>query len=423
MEYDLPRAMAYRIFHLKQNCLILGEAGTGKSYFAENGLDELMMDDTTVKITGDVESARKSGKGWQQLNEFTEGILHINNINPRMFDVIKSIGRFVIDEFNACDGLQLDLLHDVCCRVKLSDLPFGGIQYMFLGDPNQKKLSVGKSFSQTNCWNAIVNDKNCRVIYFTQNRRFNDPERLTELQNITPEQLINECRPESEASEFVPVLSSKSPRPSMKTHDVIAIDVIFFHKMDAESDVRKRGYGKDIPGYLTQTQFPRLKCEAEAIVRLKENDFVTCIKKSQWCKVEKGEILRFLGHSVQPHPSMKHLPAGIVVQDAEGKTFELGRESFSIHDHNGVIIGHRMQLPIKAGKQISLEFCRGITLHRGVIFRDHERLRHTKNYLYILVSRLPRKGLLYSDKSLHFNEQSNTQIVSLFDCNTWFELD
>ena len=185
---------ALTILKTGSNAFLTGEPGTGKSYIIAQFVDWLKEKGISFAVTAStgISAVAINGRtihSWSGIgikkfltSSDIQSIVHNENINER----IKETDVLIIDEISMLEGAVIDCIDIVCRNIKEApDLPFGGIQIVFVGDffqlpPVSKQgEDVIYAFSSTSWQKA-----ECVILYLTEQYRQNDTTLSTILQSI-----------------------------------------------------------------------------------------------------------------------------------------------------------------------------------------------------------------------------------------------
>ncbi len=158
---------ALDLIHDGQNTLITGPGGTGKSFLLERIVEDLETLDRKFGVTGSTGVAAVNVGGVTLHSWAGIGIgdsppsALVSNIrnNVPAFNRIKTTEILLIDEISMISGELLHKLDIVFKTIRENpDVPFGGIQMIFVGDFLQLPPVEGNFAFRATCWkNAKIN--------------------------------------------------------------------------------------------------------------------------------------------------------------------------------------------------------------------------------------------------------------------------
>jgi ATP-dependent DNA helicase PIF1 len=186
------------------NVFLTGEPGAGKTYTLNKFIDAAEAKRKSVAITASTGIAASHIGGvtihsWSGLGiaeELTEADLIRLSNNGRLVKRYRKTQVLVIDEVSMLHGARLDMVNAVAKKLRGSDLPFGGMQVILVGDlfqlpPVTRGSNVFDFVHLSNSWQEL----GLKVCYITeQHRQEGDDMLLALLQamrsnSITPEHL------------------------------------------------------------------------------------------------------------------------------------------------------------------------------------------------------------------------------------------
>ena len=130
------------------NVIIIGRAGTGKSFIAKEIMKSFLMSEKRFQLvcsTGIGCEVYKDEK-WPLSNALVFNSYFGIGLTRESFSkiveesVIKcktklsNIDSIIWDEFSMNSSRDLELINSVCCKVKNCDRAFGGVQFILVGD-------------------------------------------------------------------------------------------------------------------------------------------------------------------------------------------------------------------------------------------------------------------------------------------------
>jgi len=134
---------AFEVLTSGHNALITGQAGTGKTYLLAKFIEYLENKKKTVGITastgiaathlGGVTIHSWCGMGIKE-NITASDIKKMFTKNKTAIKRIQEADVLIIDEVSMLHAHQLDMINEICCRVRTGLGPFGGLQVVLCGD-------------------------------------------------------------------------------------------------------------------------------------------------------------------------------------------------------------------------------------------------------------------------------------------------
>ena len=186
----------------KQSYFLTGKAGTGKSTFVEYFRLNTKKNVMILAYTGIV-SIKCRGKTIHSFFGYPHHILKRKDCKKlRKQDLLKSLNTLIIDEVSMVNPNLMDAIDRSLKVNRENDLPFGGVQMLFVGDvfqlspiaKDKEKEVLEKFYPEGNFffnskWFKILNPKR---IEFERIFRQKDADFIQKLENIRRNQITNE---------------------------------------------------------------------------------------------------------------------------------------------------------------------------------------------------------------------------------------
>jgi ATP-dependent exoDNAse (exonuclease V) alpha subunit len=223
---------ALEILKTGANVFLTGEPGAGKTYTIELFKDYLRSIDRQYAITAStgIAASHLNGTtihsfcGFGIQRGLTREALDKIRFNYWNIQRIKHVKTLVIDEVSMLDSVNIDDIEKVFRAIHGNDLPFGGIQVVFVGDffqlpPVSKDNNVKFAF-QSLAWEKA----NLRVCYLTEQHRQSDQEFLEILTNMRSGKLSQEQK-----QRLLDCQRTEAPETILFTHNA---DVDYINRVE-----------------------------------------------------------------------------------------------------------------------------------------------------------------------------------------------
>jgi ATP-dependent exoDNAse (exonuclease V) alpha subunit len=165
----MTQAEAFEILISGKNAFITGHAGTGKTYLLNQFIEYLNYNKISVGITASTGIAATHLNGitihsWCGMgikDKMTSSdIKKLFSRNKQAIKRIQSARVLIIDEISMLHAHQLDMINEICCRVRTDLGPFGGLQVILCGDffqlpPVSKEKNRGEFVNQSSAWQQM----------------------------------------------------------------------------------------------------------------------------------------------------------------------------------------------------------------------------------------------------------------------------
>jgi ATP-dependent exoDNAse (exonuclease V) alpha subunit len=235
---------AFEILVSGKNALITGQAGTGKTYLLAQFIAYLNKKKKPVAITastgiaathlGGVTIHSWCGMGIRDIMTASD-IKKLFSKNKSAVKRIQDAEVLIIDEISMLHAHQLDMINEICCRVRTGLGPFGGLQVVLCGDffqlpPVSRVKSKGDFVNISNAWEQM----NLTICYLEKQYR--------QSENNDLYRLLNEIRESRVTEESCQILSN---RMNHSFDEGIVPTKLFTHNTNVDEYNLKRLEGLD----------------------------------------------------------------------------------------------------------------------------------------------------------------------------------
>ena len=374
----------FKLLQAHKNVFITGHAGTGKSYILSR-LKTILPDIVVTSTTG-IAAVNVNGQtihSWTGIgicNKSVESTVRRINANSTVKNRILDCKMLAIDEISMLDAKVFEYIDSVLKQVRQSDLPFGGIQVIFIGDFYQLPPVENESLIKGYCFESPTwNELNLNIIVLTKNYRQNEENLIKALSDIR----INAMTPEDEQ-----LLRTRECDCSEDLSDILHIfgtndeannyNRLNFDKIDSTEytfnaiDVFKRSSNFNIEKI----------CRVEKQIKLKVGARVMLMTNLDF---DKGLINGSCGNIAEINKNY------ILVKFDNGETSEIKRHEFTFH-RNKTLIAKRIQFPLRLAYGITIHKSQGMTLDKLVV--DGNNI-FAEGQIYVALSRIKTLDGLY----------------------------
>jgi ATP-dependent exoDNAse (exonuclease V) alpha subunit len=355
---------ALNILKTGASVFLTGEPGSGKThavneyaeYLRGRGIEPAVTASTGIAATHIGGVTIHSWSGICIKNSLSPGDLASISARKRIIKNVKKSNTLIIDEVSMLSGNTLSMVDAVCRSIRESDLPFGGMQTVLVGDffqlPPVFRGEEGNCFAyESDAWKEL----NPAVCYLTEQYRQRDKKFLSALSAIRAGTF--------EESHRLSVLSRMRERKDVPEN----IPKIFPHNVDVDkinaqklSKIEEKlfSFRMESIGPKALVEFLRRGCLSPEILDLKKGASVMFTKnhlRGYFVNGTLGEIIGFEGE--------KNLP---IVKTRNGHLITAEPMEWAIEEDNK-IRAKISQIPLRLAWAITVHKSQGMSMDEAVV--------------------------------------------------------
>ena len=380
---------AYRALEGSENVFVTGGAGSGKSFLIRHFLRS--KDPKTFPVLASTGAAAVLVGGRTFHSFFGLGIMEggieatVEKAakNRNVLRRLKKIHGFVVDEVSMLSGPTLRAAEIIARRVRDSDLPWGGLRVVAVGDFAQLP-PVERGYSKTKSWaflDPVWQFSNFQTSVLTTQTRCLDDEYMRILSSVrngevTPEvtAYLNSkmiVTPDDfEGTRLFP-RRDETERFNLRRLDEIEKPV---HKFDTV-------YSGDARALETLKKYSpvadALLLKENALVMIRQND-----PQNRWVNGSTGHVEKIAPNKIQ-------------IRLLNGRLAEIEKTSFSLLDAEGETIAAATNFPLSLAWASTIHKSQGATLDRMAVNLSQ---LWEPGQAYVALSRLTRGADLFVEK-------------------------
>lgn len=372
----MTQSQAFLILKAGVNVFLTGEPGSGKTYMVNQYIAYLRKQKIETAITASTGIAA-THIGGITIHSWS-GIGIKTKLDKRDLDKIASskyitnrVRRakvLIIDEISMLSSNTLSLVDTVCCKIRQSSKPFGGLQMIFVGDffqlPPIVKKEVGNGAQTSLIKESLVyfaydssawTLANPVVCYLTEQYRQDDQNFLSILLAIRNNTFNdNHLRHiESRKIEYR-VVPSDAPKLFSHNIDVDSVNGEMLAKISGET----RKFNMSSQGAKALVAGLKKGCLSPETLELKINAVVMFTKNN----LKEGFVNGTLG-IVEKFNKTSDYP---IVKTRSGRRIEVRQMDWTVEE-NGKIRGKITQLPLRLAWAITVHKSQGMSLDEAVV--------------------------------------------------------
>jgi len=382
----MNQSLAFDIMLSGESVFLTGPAGTGKTFLLNKFIKKAKKIGKKVSVTATTGIAATHLNGntihsWSGIginNHLDSGF--IDRLSKSRKEIIQKTDILIIDEISMLHDYRLDMVDEVCKKVRKNNLPFGGLQVVFSGDffqlPPINRENNEKSFFAifSKSWQEL----NPVICYLTEQFR-QDDEDLN--------RVLNYIRDGNESEDIVSMLLARiGKEPEIvvtelhtTNFDVDSINNNMLDKIDSE----ETQYSWSTTGSKNYLDNLSKSILAPEILRLKTGALVMAVKNSTDKKFVNGS----LGVVVGFMPGNNYP----IIKFNNGNELAVFPESWELRDGDKKLASVT-QVPLRLAWAITIHKAQGMTLDGAVI---DLRKAFVEGMGYVALSRLKNLDSLF----------------------------
>jgi ATP-dependent DNA helicase PIF1 len=256
----MRQAQALQIMMSGESVFLTGAPGAGKTYVLNEFIRRASKLGKQVAVTASTGIAATHIGGttihsWSGLGireHMTDYDRRWLKANDKLRKRYNAVGVLVIDEISMLHGVRLDMVNEACKILRESDLPFGGLQVILVGDLFQlPPVTRGSEFLDFAHTSAAWHELSPKICYITEQHR-QEGDALLELLEAMRRGELEDVHAEA--------LQDRLGRKPDPAHPVTRL---YAHNMDVESINQKylAAIGSETKLYTMQTKGAAAKVE------------------------------------------------------------------------------------------------------------------------------------------------------------------
>ncbi len=417
----MKQDLALEVMRLGKNVLLTGAAGTGKTYVLNKFIQLARSENKVVSVTATTGLAATHLSG-TTIHSWS-GIGVKDSLEDDFFDSLSKARReiiyktdiLIIDEISMMHDYRLDMIDQICRKVRSSDKPFGGLQLILCGDffqlPPVNK--AGSRFGQFIFNSQVWDELDMTICYLDEQYRHDDTDLIDILSAIRSGDLDSQA------------INKLSSRLGARPEDSdILVTQLFTINMDVDSfndqklakiDGKQYSYQQVTTGpkkYITTLNNSIL---APSNLRIKIEALVMAVKNnpdSGYFNGSLGKVVDFESGTNYP-----------VVEFKNGKVVTVKPESWELIDGDRVRASVS-QIPLRLAWAITVHKAQGMTLDSAQI--DLKKA-FVEGMGYVALSRVKNLSSLYlsgfSNMALRVSQEASSVDDKLRQLSSQAEAD
>lgn len=372
----MDQELALEILLDGHNAFLTGAAGSGKTHVLNNFIKLSKKSGKKVAVTATTGIAATHLNGntihaWSGLGILGSIPKHFYENMPKgRHDQIKKVDVLIIDEISMLHDYRLDLINEVCQKVRKDSSPFGGVQVVFSGDffqlppvtrrEEKNYDGVDEDYDDTLKTEFAYNSKAWQdaqpvILYLNSQHRQADDEFLDILNKIRRNEILR-----SDAEKI-----AARHRASLDNN----CEITELHTTNRDVDYINDRRMNDLPGNFVDYEMTytgsdnyvdRLKksCLAQEVLRLKKGALVMALKNDHEQGFVNGSIGTIVGFDDDSNEP--------IVQFRNGRKITVSETSWELRDGDKRQAS-LIQIPLRPAYAITVHKSQGMTLDAAKI--------------------------------------------------------
>ena len=363
----MQQKTALRALKSGHNVFLTGSAGAGKTYLLNQYIDYLRAHRVNLAVTASTGIAAThlggmtvhswSGIGIRDtLDE--KDLSDIAKKKP-VRERVRDVRVLIIDEISMLSANTLACVDQIIRHLKVSPLPFGGVQVIFSGDffqlppVNAAGAEAREKFA---FMSPMWLQANLKICYLKESHRHQDDELLQVLNEIRSGEVSAHCR--KMLGEKIKQTATETKENALKLHTHNAnVDTANTHKL-AQLSTSEREFQARTSGVQTLVDALKKNVMAPEVLALKQNAQVMFVKNSPDENYINGTLGTVIGFSQEGWPQIKTF---------DEHTIQARPAEWNILNEQGEIIASYIQVPLRLAWAITVHKSQGMTLPRATV--------------------------------------------------------
>ena len=358
---------ALKLLKLGSNVFITGAAGTGKTYVLNKYVDYLRKHNIAVAITASTGIAATHMNGitihsWSGIHldqkitgETWARIRRINGLE----EGIRIAKVLIVDEVSMLHHYRLDMVDQVCRRIRQNQAPFGGLQVIMSGDFFQLPPVQGEGEPEAKFVvnSQVWNNMDLKICYLMKQYRQDDKQFLQILSEMRDGQVHENSKLLLNSRLNKPVdldIEIKVTQLYTTNRSVDAINTYELNQIDGE-EVQYLMASRGVRDLVTKL---KKGCMAPEDLRLKVDAVVMFVRNNFGRGYVNGTLGRVIGFDKDSgYPIIETIHKREVIATPESWAIE----------QQGAVIAEISQVPLRLAWAITVHKSQGMSLDAAII--------------------------------------------------------
>lgn len=404
---------AYESLQGQHNVFLTGGAGSGKSFVVRYFLKEKSTKEFPVLASTGAAAVLVGGRTFHSffglgiLEGGPEATIEKASKNREVVRRIKKINGFIVDEVSMLSGITLATAEIICRRVRDSDLPWGGLRVVAVGDFAQLPPVERNSYSAKS-WafmHPVWAWTNFRTEYLRTQTRCRDEEYM---------RILNKVREGKVTQDVVDYLNSKivtahkeefsGTRLFPRREQTDRFNLLKLNELTTELhkfETVFTGQARVVEQLKKVAPIPEvLHLKENALVMLRQND-----PQGRWVNGTTGYIEKITFE-------LNKFPKSLKIRLLNGRLAEIEKASFTMLDADGEVVASATNFPVSLAYASTIHKAQGATLDR--LWVDLKQLWEP-GQAYVALSRISQGSDLWVEAWQPRSIKTDPNVTQFYD--------
>lgn len=349
---------AYQALRGTANIFVTGGAGSGKSFLVRYFLREKDSREFPVLASTGAAAVLVGGRTFHSffglgiMEGGVEATVEKAAKNRQVVRRLKKISGFVVDEVSMLSGSTLRAAEIIARRVRDSDLPWGGLRVVAVGDFAQLP-PVERHTSATRGWaflDPVWNWSAFETHYLRTQTRCRDEEFMRILANVRDGAVSAEVKAYLDAKTRPAAVDFDGTRLFPRRDETERFNLRKLDELTSALHRFETVYSGDTRSLETLKKYApipdALALKEGALVMLRQND-----PQQRWVNGSTGHVVK-----IQPHR--------LDIELLNGRRVEIEKATFSMLDADGEVVAAAVNFPVSLAWASTIHKSQGATLDR-----------------------------------------------------------
>ena len=355
------QARAHDALGSSKNVFVTGGAGSGKSFLIRYFLRGKDLHQFPVLASTGAAAVMVGGRTFHSffglgiMEGGVEATIEKAARNRQVVRRLKKISGFIVDEVSMLSGSTLRAAEIIARRIRDSELPWGGLRVVAVGDFAQLP-PVERNQSQERGWaflDPVWSWSGFQTCHLRTQTRCLDAEYMSILAAVREGLVTPEVKAYLDTKTIEIPASFEGTRLFPRREETERFNLHKLEGITAKLEIFETAYAGDVRALESLKKYApipeTLSLKEGALVMLRQND-----PQQRWVNGSTGQVVR-----IQPHL--------LAIQLLNGRRIEIEKASFSLLDAEGEVVASATNFPVSLAWASTIHKAQGATLDRMAV--------------------------------------------------------